>query len=183
MPTHDTPVVGSSPGPRSAGAHPPPPRGERLPRTARVCRRNDFHVIFRCGGRTRSGVFSAVVCATDFGFPRLGLAVSRRVGNAVVRNRVKRRLRELFRRHRAALPGSVDLVVIPQPGAGELPFDQFRAQVLELFARSHRPSRPRPEPEGPRPRRRRNRTARGPTSATTLPEGSSPARPSPHGEP
>ena len=51
---------------------------------------------------------------------RLGLTVSRRVGGAVTRNRVKRRIREWFRRNRSALPLDRDLVVIARPAAARL---------------------------------------------------------------
>ena len=52
--------------------------------------------------------------ANGLAHPRLGLSVSRKVGNAVARNRWKRLLREAFRLTRAALPQGVDLVVIPR---------------------------------------------------------------------
>jgi ribonuclease P protein component len=48
--------------------------------------------------------------------PRLGLSVSRKVGNAVVRARWKRLLREAFRLTRATLPPGIDLIVIPRQG-------------------------------------------------------------------
>ncbi len=54
------------------------------------------------------------------GEPRLGVTVSRRVGGAVVRSRVKRRIREWFRRERSRLPQSRDLVVIARPPAAGL---------------------------------------------------------------
>jgi ribonuclease P protein component len=62
---------------------------------------------------------------------RLGLAVSRRVGGAVVRNRVKRRVREWFR-HRRGLLAGLDLVVTARPAAAAL--DQFAvARTLEAL--------------------------------------------------
>jgi ribonuclease P protein component len=52
---------------------------------------------------------------------RLGVTVSRRIGNAVVRNRVKRRVREIFRKElRAHLPVGTSIVVIARTGAGAL---------------------------------------------------------------
>lgn len=149
-------VGDSVPGTAPSGDAPPAILGERLPKHSRICKRNDFGVVFRGGVRIRNGVFNGVVMPTDRGYSRLGLAVSRRVGNAVKRNLVKRRIRELFRRNRALLPPSADLVVIPQPGVGALDFAAFRAQLLGLFERACNP--------GPL-RKRRPRHGRGKSTA------------------
>lgn len=61
---------------------------------------------------------------------RLGVTVARRIGGAVVRNRVKRRVRECFRLAlRAGLPAGTNLVVIARPGAGELPSAALRLEL------------------------------------------------------
>lgn len=63
--------------------------------------------------RVRAGSFLLLARATVPSSPtRLGVVASRRIGGAVVRNRAKRLLRELFRRHRHALPPGLDLVLI-----------------------------------------------------------------------
>lgn len=76
-----------------------------------------------------------VVRPNGLGHRRLGVAVSSRVGGAVVRNRVKRRFRELFRRRRALLPESVDVVLIGRPGAARSGFEALGGQ-FERAARS-----------------------------------------------
>lgn len=69
------------------------------------------------------------------GAPRVGLTVSRRVGDAVVRNRVKRRLREWFRRHRDECPAGKDLVVIARPAAAAAPADELARELATSLAR------------------------------------------------
>jgi ribonuclease P protein component len=51
------------------------------------------------------------------GSGRIGVTVSRKVGGAVVRNRVKRWIRECYRRRRTEFPGQVDFVVVARPAA------------------------------------------------------------------
>jgi ribonuclease P protein component len=64
---------------------------------------------------------------------RLGLAVSKAVGNAVVRNGVKRRFRVLARMHEDALPPGCDIVMRAKPGAASASFRSLDAQVAKSF--------------------------------------------------
>lgn len=67
--------------------------------------------------------------------PRLGLTVSRRVGGAVVRTRVKRRLREWFRRHRELLPRGKDLVIIARPAAARASAEELEHELASSLGR------------------------------------------------
>jgi ribonuclease P protein component len=66
------------------------------------------------------------------GLPRLGLVATRRLGKAVRRNRVKRLLREFFRRHKTALPKK-DLVIMAKKGAAALDYYQVEEELGRLL--------------------------------------------------
>ncbi len=79
----------------------------------------DFERVYRQGTAYRGKLFSVHAFPNELGTPRLGLSVSRRVGNAVTRNTVRRRLREVFHSARPEIPGDLDLVVSARPAAAE----------------------------------------------------------------
>jgi ribonuclease P protein component len=66
------------------------------------------------------------------GYRRLGVTVSSKVGGAVIRNRLKRRFKELFRRRRNLLPESVDLVLIARRGADGLTYEATSREFDQL---------------------------------------------------
>lgn len=89
-----------------------------------------------------SSSFIVFALPNDLGYCRLGLTVSRKVGGAVKRNRVKRLLREVFRRNRAGLTPGMDLVVNARPsiaarGYGELE-QEFLRSISSLARRGKR---------------------------------------------
>jgi ribonuclease P protein component len=96
------------------------PTGGGFPKAARLRCRREYLALGRTGRRSHSAHF-IVLAQPREGVTRLGVTVSRKVGGAVTRNRVKRRVREVFRRHPERLLAGHDLLVIAKPGAGDLP--------------------------------------------------------------
>lgn len=84
---------------------------ETFPRSCRIVRGSDYRIAYRDGLRIDSQRFVLFGRANGLDHPRIGITVSRKVGSAVVRNRVKRHFREIFRRSRAAISAPIDLVV------------------------------------------------------------------------
>ena len=99
---------------------------ERLTPLERIRRKSDFGTIYREGGRFRGRYFTLVFLRNGLGHPRLAVVASRKVGSAVVRNRVKRRFRELFRRNKELLGEPLDVIVIARPESGEAGFSDLR---------------------------------------------------------
>jgi len=93
----------------------PHSRFECFPRTRRLRSKLDFSAVFDAGIRQSRGPLTVLARPNDLPHPRLGLSLSRRVGNAVRRNRIKRLLREAFRLMQHDLPRGYDIVVIVRP--------------------------------------------------------------------
>jgi ribonuclease P protein component len=91
---------------------------EGFPRSARLRKRADFLRLQQRGKKISAGPLVGLALPAPGPTVRLGLTVSSKVGNAVVRARVKRQLREIFRRRRSSCR-PVDLVVIARPAASK----------------------------------------------------------------
>jgi ribonuclease P protein component len=85
---------------------------ERLTPRERVRRQRDFISLYKNGSRYRGRYFTLVYGPNPSGLSRLAVVVSKKVGPSVARNRVKRRMRALFRRHKGLLPEPMDLIVV-----------------------------------------------------------------------
>lgn len=117
-----------------------PPTG-RFRRSERLLASKDFARVARRGHRTASRCFVVLVAPAfrhsgdETPHRRIGMTTSRKVGNAVARNRIRRRIRGWFRVRRDELEDNVDIVVIARRPAAELTTDEIYRELDRLLLR------------------------------------------------
>jgi ribonuclease P protein component len=104
-----------------------------LTKKERILKHSDFKTIYQRGEKTYTEHFLVFTCPNALGWKRLGVTVSKAVGNAIARNYVKRLLREYFRLHKKSLPASADILIIAKPGSPELKYYALCAELDSLF--------------------------------------------------
>jgi ribonuclease P protein component len=122
--------------------------GRRITRAERLRSGGQFRRVFQKGLRLEGAFFSLVAAPNNCGHDRLGLAASRKVGNAVERNRAKRRLRECFRRWKRGQGPALDLVLVAKKdlgsGSPEEVEREYRQRLQRLEKRAARLGGPPP---------------------------------------
>jgi ribonuclease P protein component len=105
----------------------------RFSKVERLRNKQEFDKVFR-KGRRRRGSFVALHYIYNGGdLKRLGITVSKRVDKrAVVRNRLKRRLREIFRTNKELFPNGYDYVLRALPKSGEALYGELKDEILSL---------------------------------------------------
>ena len=109
----------------------------RFPAARRLKLSREFKRVREEGRTVRGGLlmFGVLTVESEEKF-RVGLVTSRRLGGATVRNRVRRRLREIVRRNQHALKGGIWLVVIARPAAAQADSAALEAEWLRLARRA-----------------------------------------------
>jgi ribonuclease P protein component len=107
---------------------------QRLRKHERLATAAEFTRCFRHGQRLRTKYFTVYAYRRGENSARLGLAVGKAIGNAVVRNRVKRRLREVFRHYKALVPDGYDLFVRAMPASASAAYAEIESAWDEAMA-------------------------------------------------
>jgi len=108
---------------------------ETFSRDDRLRKRREFEECYASGVRA-SGRLLQVFLRPGEGRSRIGISVPKRVGGAVLRNRLRRRIREIFRRNRDLLPRPVALVVHVRPEAARAPFSELREEYRTVISKA-----------------------------------------------
>jgi ribonuclease P protein component len=106
---------------------------QAFPKEFRLLRRGEFRRVYDEGQRRSTSLCAIFFRPNGLSWTRLGITAPAHLGSAVVRNRAKRRLRELFRRHRAAIPAGWDIVLNPREAVAKVSFPTLLREILRLF--------------------------------------------------
>jgi len=105
---------------------------------SRIRRRPEFQRVYEGGQKLRLRLMTVVVLPNGRTASRLGIAATRKLGGAVIRNRAKRLVREVFRK--ADVPGGLDIVVIPRRDMLDVEYPTLEAEFRYALRRVRRPS-------------------------------------------
>ena len=122
---------------------------QRLPRALRVLKRPEFEHVYSTGAKRHGGLMTVFVAGTSRSVGRFGVAATKKLGSAVVRNRAKRLAREVFRRHKVGT--GIDVVIVPKREMLDADITRIEADFLALLERA-RAGRSHTTPDA-RPRR------------------------------
>lgn len=104
-----------------------------LPRANRLVHRVQYDAVYREGRRRSSREFTVFVRPNGLGLSRFGWSIKKALGNAVRRNRIRRRLREIVRLHRQEIAPGWDIVIHPRSSAATAKFTAIEIELLKLL--------------------------------------------------
>ncbi|MBI4618209.1 MAG: ribonuclease P protein component [Planctomycetes bacterium] len=107
---------------------------QSFPKTVRLRKTKEYEVAYSEGARYKAGPLLAYVRPNGLTVVRLGLSVSKKVGKAYRRNRVKRLFREGFRTVRVELPAGYDVILIPLDRKRRYTLEDVRRGLRRVFA-------------------------------------------------
>lgn len=119
----------------SASPSDPTRSGQRFRRADRILRSTDFERVYKEGARVTSASFAVFALPNTLGRSRLGLTVTRKFGNAVLRNRHKRIVREIFRKNRVAFDDARDYVINIRSSAAGRPYRLLESELTCTVAK------------------------------------------------
>lgn len=96
-------------------------------------RRGEFDAVYRAAKRRSNAYFTFFFRANEGSASRFGFSIKKGLGGAVVRNRIRRRVREIIRLHRQELPTGWDIVIHPKASVEHASFALLTAELLRTL--------------------------------------------------
>ena len=98
-----------------------------------ITSKREYQSIYRDNVKTEGSLFVFLKKKIPEDHFAAGIVVSKKVGNAVIRNKVKRRVRAFLREHEELHPAGVELVIIAKPDAGTAIWQKIKEELVQLF--------------------------------------------------
>lgn len=105
----------------------------RFPRSRRILSRGNFRRVYDEGAKYQARFFTAFVSPSSAPETRIGVTVTRKIGNSVTRNRCRRLVREVFRKNKWRIAASVDIVINVKGALTEADFSELEADFLKFL--------------------------------------------------
>ena len=109
---------------------------ERFPKSDRILKRQLFRRVYDTGKKIQARFFTAFILPNSQPQSRIGITATRRTGNSVVRNRLRRRVRELYRRNKSRVPPGIDIVINVKDGLARAGYDEIEKDFAKLWERT-----------------------------------------------
>ena len=103
----------------------------------RIRKSEEFESVYQSGKSYANKYFVIYMSKNDFGINRLGVSVSKKVGNSVIRHRIKRLVKESFRLHEDMFNSGLNIVVIARKDAGGITYEETTKALLHLMKLHH----------------------------------------------
>lgn len=99
---------------------------------------NEFNDIINSGTYIKNKYYSIYYKKSDLDFPKFGLAVSKKCGNAVERNKIKRQLRNIIDNHKKLFSNNINYIIMVRKGIIDISFNQMEEYLVNLISRKEK---------------------------------------------
>lgn len=117
------------------------PSDEKFPKSSRILNRSTFRRVYDEGKKYQARYFTAFVMprgdgSSDESGPRIGITVTKKVGNSVERNRCRRLVREVFRKNKWRVPSGIDIVINVKSSLLNQSSDELEGDFFKFLEKS-----------------------------------------------
>ena len=102
-----------------------------------IKKNDEFKTVYQCGKSYANKYLVMYIKANGTERNRIGISVSKKVGNSVVRHRVTRLVRESYRLHEAVFNSGLDIVIVARPSAASVGYNEIESALLHLGRLHH----------------------------------------------
>lgn len=106
-----------------------------MKKALRLTKNLEFINVYKSGKRVSSPFFVMYIKKNDLGYSRLGVSVSKKVGKSVIRNKIKRQIKEIVRKNYNFINSGWDIVFSVKPAAVQLNYAQMEKEIINLLKR------------------------------------------------